>query len=170
MTPAPARMDVRAAAACMLALAACATGPPVSSEAPIARIPRFELSVPAARAYFEEFRMTCVGPERPFSDIREWRCTQEDPGSLNTVRIVGDANGVSQLVGITEGAGPEAAVAFLVGVVGAAVVPDTDAGGMMPSLVDDPTRGGRWNLRAAVVALQPHSDARAIILDPANQP
>ena len=131
-------------------------------------IARFDLSVQEAVAYFELYAMECLGPAQPFADSREWLCTQEHPTSMHTVRIIGDAAGVSQLVGVSQGASPDDAVSFLVNVVAAAVAPHREDGEMALQSTTSPELGGRWNLSSATIQLQPHSEARAVIINPAQ--
>ena len=114
--------------------------------------------------------MECLGPAAPFMDSREWLCVQDNVASTNTVRIVGDAVGVSQLVGISEGESADGAVSFLLGVVAAAVVPQGEADAMLFRAVSRPELPGAWPLASAAVELQAHSDARAVIVNPPRQP
>ncbi len=156
----------------------CAGGPvepvtpspsPTAAQAPAART-HFDLSVVDAVAYFERYSMECVGPNEPFVDSREWLCVQDNVTSANTARIIGDAAGVSQLIGISEGGSPEDAISFLLGVVVAAVVPEAEATGMTYRAVSQPGLPGAWHLDSASVELQAHSNARAVMVDPPEPP
>jgi hypothetical protein len=154
--------------------AGCATRPVTASpSATPARtppaIPRFELKVADALAYLEQYSMECLGPDEPFIDSREWLCVQDNVTSTNTVRVIGDAAGVSQLVGISEGVSPDDAISFLLGVVVAAVVPRAEAEAMTHRAVGQPRLRGAWHLDSAAVELQAHSDARAVIVDPPGE-
>lgn len=154
--------------------AGCARSPITPSSTPAqtpAAIPRFTLTVADAVAYFEQYSMECLGPDEPFVDTREWLCEQDNVSSTNTVRVIGDARGVSQLVGISEGASPDDAISFLLGVVVAAVVPQAEDAAMTYRAVSRPELPGAWHLGVASVELQAHSDARAVIVNPpAEQP
>lgn len=113
--------------------------------------------------------MECVGPAAPFPDSREWLCVQENIASTNTVRIMGDNVGVSQLIGIAEDASADGAISFLLGVVVAAVTPQREADAMLYRAVNAPEQPGAWSLEGATIELQAHSDARAVFVNPPRQ-
>jgi hypothetical protein len=153
-----------------IVLGACALRPMTPSTAPAttpAEIARFDLTVSEALAYFEQFAaVTCIGPDGPSADAREWLCTQANAASTNTVRIVGDTLGVSQLIAVSEGETPGGAVSFLIGTVVPIVVPMQDGEDMLYDAVSRPERSGRWLLETVTVELQRHSPARAAFVTP----
>jgi hypothetical protein len=140
---------------------------PVSSPADI---PRFELSIDAALAYFDRFAMDCMGPDQTFADPREWLCVQDNITSVNTVRIIADSAGVSQIIGVSEGASADETISFLLGVVASAVISEAEGEPMLHRAVSRPRLRGSWHLDSAAVELQAHSEARAIIIDPPGLP
>ena len=139
---------------------------PSVAQAPIA-IPHFDLSVDEAIAYLGQFGVECLGPERPFPDPREWLCRQDlGNGTVREVRIVADAAGVSQLVGIAHHHAPDDAVAFLAGVV-ASLVLDPDGGSAVRVwAAEHPDDGRSWEFEEATIRLQAHSPVRAVVVDP----
>lgn len=162
----------RLAAAGLLAVAAGCGGAHRSahatepSQAPLA-IPRFDLSVDEAITYLGEFGIECLGPERPLPDPREWLCRQEQTGgSVREVRIVADAAGVSGLVGIAHRHTADDAVAFLTGVVASLVLDENHGSAVRACAAEHPDDGREWSFERAVIRLQAHSRARAIIVDP----
>ncbi len=154
-----------------MALAGCGE-PPVTrstmaTTSTPAAIARFDLTVSEALAYFEQFAaVRCIGPDRPSTDAREWLCTQASAASKNSVRILGDSAGVSQLIAVAEGETPENAVSFLIGTVVPSVVPMRDGEDMLHDAVSRPERPGRWLLETATIELQGHSPARAVLITP----
>lgn len=165
----PAVMPLAAALALSAACSAPSMVPsprPPTPATPVGTgLSHFGLSVAEVLAYLEQHTMECHGPAEPFADSREWLCVQDDDVSTNTVRVIGDAAGVSQVVGVSEGLSPDDAISFLLGVVMATVVPNAESEGLMYQAVSQPRAAGTWALQSASVELQAHSEARAVILN-----
>jgi hypothetical protein len=125
----------------------------------------FELAVAEALAYFEERALDCLGPETPLPDPREWLCrAQLESGAGLDVRVVGDEEGVSQIVAVAHELTADDAVAHLVGAVASLVVTGPDAEAMRLWATDNPDAGRTWTFPGVEVRLSAHSEARGVVV------
>ena len=150
-----------------MAVAALAIAVGCASPSPMPTPPAHfdDVTVQEAMAWFEERTLACEGPEQPFPDPREWRCTHEfEDGSRLEARITGDRDGVIQLVGLAVGLNPEDAASFLGSTVAILAVPDGDAEALTQWAFNHQETGGQRVFGQASVSLQPHSDERAVVV------
>ncbi len=148
---------------CIGVLLAACTGQEPSASAPA----HFNgLAITEALLWFEERTLECLGPEQPFADPREWRCTHEfEDGSSLEVRITADQSGVSQIVGVANDLPPEDAASFLGTTVAGIAVPEDRREELTMWVLEHGMSGGARVVGSADIELQPHSEHQAIVVD-----
>ncbi|MEX1156445.1 MAG: hypothetical protein WED12_04695 [Chloroflexota bacterium] len=123
-----------------------------------------DISVEAAVAWFEERTLKCLGPNQPTPDLAEWHCTHEFmDGTTIEARIIGDRQGVAQIIGIASGLSAEDSAGYL-GPTAAGIAVDESEHDALSLWAHQRAVGGGLRVfgHGVVVQLQPHSAHRAI--------